>query len=128
MLLRSKEDAQDYRYFPEPDLGTLVLAQEHVQQLKDSLPELPGAKVQRYLHEDGLPLVEAELLAESPEKSALDVYKRQGYVRRCHAGVIADKAALKLQVFGIAGIGVGHTHLINIPRILRPLSGRGTGG
>ena len=70
MLLRSKEDAQDYRYFPEPDLGTLVLAQEHVQQLKDSLPELPGAKVQRYLHEDGLPLVEAELLAESPEKSA----------------------------------------------------------
>lgn len=93
VLLRSKEDAQDYRYFPEPDLGTLVLTQEHVQQLKDAIPELPGEKVQRYLHQNGLPLVEAELLAENPEKSAFFdacVELRKGSVKAISNWLLGD--------------------------------------
>ena len=47
--MRSKEDAQDYRYFPEPDLLTIVVPQEKVDELKATLPELPNAKIMRYI-------------------------------------------------------------------------------
>lgn len=40
--MRSKEDAQDYRYFPDPDLLTFEVSEAHVQELKDSIPELPS--------------------------------------------------------------------------------------
>ncbi len=46
--MRSKEDAQDYRYFPEPDLVPIVISDEWLQRIKDSQPELREAKRQRY--------------------------------------------------------------------------------
>jgi aspartyl-tRNA(Asn)/glutamyl-tRNA(Gln) amidotransferase subunit B len=49
--MRSKEDAMDYRYFPDPDLPPLVLTQGFVDEIKKSLPELPGAKKARYISE-----------------------------------------------------------------------------
>lgn len=69
VLLRSKEDAQDYRYFPEPDLLTIVLNEEKLKELKDSIPELPNKKKVRYIKEMGLPEADAVLLAETKEKS-----------------------------------------------------------
>ncbi len=69
VLLRSKEDAQDYRYFPEPDLLTIVLDEEKLQELKSSIPELPNKKKVRYIKELGLPEADAVLLAETKEKS-----------------------------------------------------------
>ena len=65
ILLRSKEDAQDYRYFPEPDLTTIYMPLERVEELKNSLPELPNAKIKRYVKELGLSQVDAELIAEN---------------------------------------------------------------
>ena len=47
--MRGKEDAHDYRYFPEPDLMTLKISREWVQEIKDKMPELPEAKRQRYM-------------------------------------------------------------------------------
>ena len=47
--MRGKEDAHDYRYFPEPDLMPLEISREWVQQIKDKMPELPEAKRQRYM-------------------------------------------------------------------------------
>ena len=70
-LMRSKEDAQDYRYFPEPDLTTIVLEEDYVKELKDSLPELPNKKTLRYMNEYGLPLFDANLLTENIEKARL---------------------------------------------------------
>ena len=70
-LLRSKEDAQDYRYFPEPDLLTIVLDDAYIAQLKSEIPELPNKKVIRYIRDFGLPQTDAELIAEQREKSAL---------------------------------------------------------
>lgn len=70
-LMRSKEDAQDYRYFPEPDLGTIVLSDEYIQQLKESLPELPANKLLRYMNDYSLPRFDANLLVENPDKAAL---------------------------------------------------------
>lgn len=65
VLLRTKEDAQDYRYFPEPDLTTIVVPIEKVEALKSEIPELPNAKIKRYVKELGLNQTDAELIAEN---------------------------------------------------------------
>ena len=64
-VLRSKEDAQDYRYFPEPDLTTIYIPMEKVEALKAEIPELPNAKIKRYVKELGLSQTDAELIAEN---------------------------------------------------------------
>ena len=69
--MRSKEDAQDYRYFPEPDLLTIVVEQERVDELKASIPELPNIKIVRYVKEFGLDIKEATFIAESVELADL---------------------------------------------------------
>ncbi len=69
-LLRSKEDAQDYRYFPEPDLSTIVLDEERLEELKASIPELPNKKVVRYMTTMAIPEEDARLLVESIEKAS----------------------------------------------------------
>ncbi len=68
-VLRSKEDAQDYRYFPEPDLLTIVLDEDKLATIKASIPELPNKKKVRYIQELGLPEADAVLLVETKEKS-----------------------------------------------------------
>ncbi len=60
--MRSKEEAHDYRYFPDPDLTPVVVKQEWADAIRDSLPELPDAKRSRYAAEFGLPGVDAEQL------------------------------------------------------------------
>ncbi|MDR2656002.1 MAG: Asp-tRNA(Asn)/Glu-tRNA(Gln) amidotransferase subunit GatB [Oscillospiraceae bacterium] len=70
ILLRSKENAMDYRYFPEPDLKTIVVDDSFVSALKEGLPELPNRKTARYMREYGLPAYDAGLLAESMDRAA----------------------------------------------------------
>ncbi len=69
--MRSKEDAQDYRYFPEPDLLTIVVDEEKILEIKNSIPELPNAKIKRYVTDFKLTQIDATLIAEDMEKSAL---------------------------------------------------------
>ncbi len=69
--LRTKEDAHDYRYFPEPDLLTIVLDDSYINTVREQIPELPNVKVSRYLREFGLSQVDASLLVEDPEKAKL---------------------------------------------------------
>ncbi len=52
--MRDKEDAQDYRYFPDPDLVAIRLSEEYINNIKNNLPELPEVKKERYLKEFGL--------------------------------------------------------------------------
>jgi aspartyl-tRNA(Asn)/glutamyl-tRNA(Gln) amidotransferase subunit B len=63
--MRSKEEAHDYRYFPEPDLPPLVLAAAWVAEVRDRLPELPEARKRRLMAEHGLPEPDAALIAQS---------------------------------------------------------------
>ena len=65
IVLRTKEDAQDYRYFPEPDLLTIVVPEEKVRELADSLPELPNVRCKRFMEQYGLPRFDANLLVEN---------------------------------------------------------------
>lgn len=61
---RSKEEAEDYRYFPEPDLPPLALDEAWIAAVKASLPELPDAKVQRYQSDYGLSAYDSRVLTE----------------------------------------------------------------
>ncbi len=65
--MRGKEDAHDYRYFPDPDLVPLVISDDWVEDVRLSLPELPDAKRQRYVQELGLSAADAELLTAARE-------------------------------------------------------------
>lgn len=69
--MRSKEDAQDYRYFPEPDLLTIVVEEERVRALKETIPELPNIKIVRYVKEFGMNIKDATFIAESVELAGL---------------------------------------------------------
>jgi len=60
--MRSKESAHDYRYFPDPDLLPLVIADSWIAEIRAGLPELPAARKQRFLSELSLPPYDAELL------------------------------------------------------------------
>jgi aspartyl-tRNA(Asn)/glutamyl-tRNA(Gln) amidotransferase subunit B len=71
--MRSKEDAHDYRYFPDPDLLPLVLEQDWVESLKASLPELPDAKRARFIQSYGLSPYDAAVLVA--EKATADFYE-----------------------------------------------------
>ena len=63
--MRSKEDAHDYRYFPDPDLPPLVIAPEWVQRVRAALPELPAAMAERFQRDDGLPAYDAAMMTQS---------------------------------------------------------------
>lgn len=64
--MRSKEEARDYRYFPEPDLPPVVLPREYVQSIRDSLPELGEAKRQRYARQYQLPEYDCQMVTSHP--------------------------------------------------------------
>lgn len=65
--MRSKEEANDYRYFPDPDLLPLLIEQEMLEAVRATLPELPNEKRDRFVNELGLSLYDASLLTSSRE-------------------------------------------------------------
>ena len=69
--MRDKEDAQDYRYFPDPDLVAIKLSEEYIENIKKSLPELPESRKQRYLSEYNLSEKDANLITSSKYLSDL---------------------------------------------------------
>ena len=64
--MRSKEEARDYRYFPEPDLPPVVLSREYVEGIRDNLPELGEAKRKRYATEYQLPEYDGQMVTSHP--------------------------------------------------------------
>src|SRR3569623_1212380 len=68
--MRSKEDAQDYRNLPDPELQPLTIAQEWIERVKSSMPELPGAKRERFVRDYALPEYDAAVLTQSKAMAA----------------------------------------------------------
>jgi aspartyl-tRNA(Asn)/glutamyl-tRNA(Gln) amidotransferase subunit B len=68
--MRSKEEANDYRYFPEPDLPPIVVGEAQVRAAKSAMPELPRAKRARYVEALGLPRAAAAVLTQHPRVAA----------------------------------------------------------
>ncbi len=71
--MRSKEDAHDYRYFPEPDLPPLVVTKDFIEDVRSSLPELPGPRAQRFAESYGLSYADASQL--TTDRSLADYYE-----------------------------------------------------
>jgi aspartyl-tRNA(Asn)/glutamyl-tRNA(Gln) amidotransferase subunit B len=64
VVMRSKEEAHDYRYFPEPDLLPLIIEKDWVEEIKSNFPELPGERKERFIRDYGLSNYDAERLVE----------------------------------------------------------------
>jgi len=71
--LRTKEEEQDYRYFPEPDLTPVVLEPGFIEKINKEMPELPDARIERFIREYNLPRYDAEVLVG--EKAIADFYE-----------------------------------------------------
>ena len=78
--MRDKEDAQDYRYFPDPDLVAIKLSEEYIENIKATLPELPESRKQRYLEEYNLSEKDAKLITSS--KYLSDLF--EGAIKVCN--------------------------------------------
>lgn len=69
--MRDKEDAEDYRYFPDPDLVAIKLSEEYIENIKNTLPELPESRKQRYLEQYNLSEKDANIITASKYLSDL---------------------------------------------------------
>ncbi len=65
LSMRSKEEAHDYRYFPEPDLAPIVISEEWIEEVRRQLPELPQSRRSRLVLEDGLSLYDATVITDT---------------------------------------------------------------
>jgi len=82
VLQRSKENAHDYRYFPDPDIPTIMFTDKQIADLKKQLPELPDAKLERFIKAFGLSSYDAEILAR--EQSLADYFEESVTVGKEH--------------------------------------------
>ena len=83
--MRTKENAQDYRYFPEPDLVAIKLSDEYINKIKEELPELPESRKARYIKELRLSEKDANFLTSS--KALSDIFEKAGEICKNYKGV-----------------------------------------
>jgi aspartyl-tRNA(Asn)/glutamyl-tRNA(Gln) amidotransferase subunit B len=88
--LRSKETAQDYRYFPEPDLPPVILDEVFVARARAELPELPRVKRERFVAELGLSPYAAQVLTQHPRIAAFFEEAATLHLDAAHAGRVAN--------------------------------------
>jgi aspartyl-tRNA(Asn)/glutamyl-tRNA(Gln) amidotransferase subunit B len=104
-FMRDKEESDDYRYFPEPDLPMLVLDENMVAEIKKSLPQLPNVKRKKYMEEFGISEDEARILSDDPVMAAYfeDVVRISGDAKKSASFITTILIAkLKEDLIGIA--------------------------
>jgi aspartyl-tRNA(Asn)/glutamyl-tRNA(Gln) amidotransferase subunit B len=102
--MRSKEDAQDYRYFPDPDLPPLVIGPDWVERERAAMPELPAAMATRFERDDGLPPHDAALMTQSlPFAAYYEAARDAGAPAKAVANWLMGEVAKRLNAAG-AGI------------------------
>src|SRR5215468_6211053 len=99
--MRSKEDAHDYRYFPDPDLLPLVVEQDWIDQIKASLPELPDAKKKRFIADYGLTPYDAHVLSSDSEAAAYFETVADGRDAKAAANWVTQELAAALNKNGL---------------------------
>ena len=94
--MRSKEEANDYRYFPCPDLLPVVISDKELQEIKDNLPELPEEKENRYISEIGLEKSEAKIISSSKEMANMfeDASTKTDDIKLVAKWLVGDVSAL----------------------------------
>lgn len=99
--MRSKEDAQDYRYFPDPDLPPLVIEPAWVERVKGEMPELPAAMAARFVAQDGLPAYDAGMMTQSLAMAAYyEAAKQAGATPKLVANWLMGEVSKRLNAEG----------------------------
>ena len=119
--MRSKEEAHDYRYFPEPDLVPFSVKKEEVEAVRAALPELPKAKVERFVKQYGLSLYDAEVLNLEKEQadffeSCVKRYPQAKTIANWMTGPVA--ACLNARSVDFAELGLKQEWLVEILRLV----------
>jgi aspartyl-tRNA(Asn)/glutamyl-tRNA(Gln) amidotransferase subunit B len=115
--MRSKEDANDYRYFPCPDLLPVMLAEEQISALRQSLPELPGQRLARFTAEYGLSDYDARILSSDHATSAYfeDAAKASGDAKLAANWIMGEIAArLNAEEKSILACPLSTSHLAEL--------------
>jgi len=104
--MRSKEDAQDYRYFPDPDLLPLVLTSDYVEKIKAGLPELPDARKNRFINDYGLSAYDpGVLVAEKDTAEFFEAVAKGRDAKQATNWVTGDLFAM----LNRRGVGIGES-------------------
>ena len=122
---RSKEEAHDYRYFPEPDLPPLVIDAAWVEEIRQRLPELAGQRKARFIEQYGLPLYDADLLTgarvmadyfeETVALRPADGPPAETYAKNVSNWMLGDLSRLmNLENRDITQVKVGPSHLARV--------------
>jgi aspartyl-tRNA(Asn)/glutamyl-tRNA(Gln) amidotransferase subunit B len=114
-VMRSKEEAHDYRYFPEPDLMPQIIPQSLIEKIRKKLPELPDAKRERFMRQYELPEYDAEVLTESKEIADFfeDVARSAGNAKTVSNWIMRDvmqelnERNMDLRALGIRSADLG---------------------
>ncbi|MEP6600250.1 MAG: Asp-tRNA(Asn)/Glu-tRNA(Gln) amidotransferase subunit GatB [Nitrospirota bacterium] len=126
--MRSKEEAHDYRYFPDPDLVPLRISTEMVEAVRESLPELPAVKCSRFIEAYGLPEYDARVLtAEKPlaqffEESVKSLMEATGAPAKDLGKEVANWVMVELMGLLHRGKASSHRVLQAIPIVESPVS------
>jgi aspartyl-tRNA(Asn)/glutamyl-tRNA(Gln) amidotransferase subunit B len=119
--MRSKEEAQDYRYFPEPDLPPLVVDDAWVDEVRRGLPELPAGRRRRFADEYGLPAYDAGVLTASREVADYfeAVARESGNAKASSNWIMTDVLRKLKDDAGAGGAGpVPAAHLAELVRLI----------
>ena len=119
--MRSKEEAHDYRYFPEPDLVPFFVKKEEVDEARASLPELPKAKTERFMKQYGLTVYDAGLLTLEKEGAdffevCVKQYPQAKVIANWMTGPVA--AVLNAKSVGFSQLGLKEEWLIEMARLV----------
>lgn len=130
-LMRTKEDAEDYRYFPDPDLPVFEIKPEFVEAVRRRMPELPDQKKARYTQQLGLPEYDANVLSRDRETSAYfervveisgDAKKSSNWVKDEVLGII-NKQDTPIEEFACTAERLGRIiHLLNAEKITQRIA------
>ena len=119
--MRSKEDAHDYRYFPDPDLLPLRLDKSLIDKLKKELPELPDQKKERFIKEHNLSSYEATILVS--EKEISDYY--EDVIKECDKKLAANWITVELfAILNKKNLSISESHISakNLSSLIKMIS------
>ena len=121
VLMRSKEEARDYRYFPEPDLPPVEVSETWIGEVRAALPELPEARKQRFIRDYGLPAADAAQIADTEHLARFfeETAASAGNPRAAGNWVTGEVTRrLKVEGAGIEGVGVTPAALGGLIRLV----------
>jgi len=127
LSMRTKEEAEDYRYFPDPDLVAVRISRDELAKWRSEIPELPQAKRKRYQSDWGLSLYDASLIVSQPVFSSLfeeclaRVSSKEQAVAKSIANILTGEVAKRLNEDSSLGLsqGLRADHLVDLARLAR---------